>query len=72
MAGTGPVGSSRVELVVKELLGHAHIGVTATVYAHVRHRHQRQTIDTALAGPTITATASTDGAEPPPSTALIR
>ena len=28
-----------VELVViKELLGHAHIGVTATVYAHVRLR----------------------------------
>ncbi|WP_319685429.1 tyrosine-type recombinase/integrase [Streptomyces sp. AK02-01A] len=31
-----------VELVViKELLGHAHIGVTATVYAHVRLRLQR-------------------------------
>ncbi|MEU4116519.1 tyrosine-type recombinase/integrase [Kitasatospora sp. NPDC028055] len=36
-----------VELVViKELLGHAHIGVTATVYAHVRLRLQRQAIDT--------------------------
>lgn len=36
-----------VELVViKELLGHAHIGVTATVYAHVRLRFQRQAIDT--------------------------
>ncbi len=36
-----------VELVVtKELLGHAHIGVTATVYAHVRPRLQRQAIDT--------------------------
>jgi integrase len=35
-----------VELVViKELLGHAHIGVTATVYAHVRLRLQRQAID---------------------------
>ncbi|AUA11839.1 site-specific tyrosine recombinase XerC [Streptomyces malaysiensis subsp. malaysiensis] len=32
-----------VELVViKELLGHAHIGVTAGVYAHVRLRLQRQ------------------------------
>lgn len=32
-----------VELVViKELLGHAHIGVTATVYAHVRLRLQRE------------------------------
>ncbi|WP_030062403.1 MULTISPECIES: tyrosine-type recombinase/integrase [Streptomyces] len=36
-----------VELVViKELLGHAHIGVTATVYAHVRLRLQHQAIDT--------------------------
>ncbi|GGZ90517.1 hypothetical protein GCM10010389_31060 [Streptomyces echinoruber] len=36
-----------VELVVvKELLGHTHIGVTTTVYAHVRLRLQRQAIDT--------------------------
>ncbi len=36
-----------VELVViKELLGHAHIGVTATFYAHVRLRLQRDAIDT--------------------------
>ena len=36
-----------VELVViKELLGHAHIDVTATVYAHVRLRLQRDAIDT--------------------------
>ncbi|MFD3381251.1 MULTISPECIES: tyrosine-type recombinase/integrase [unclassified Streptomyces] len=36
-----------VELVViKKLLGHAHIGVTATVYAHVRLRLQRQALDT--------------------------
>ncbi|MFJ1611816.1 tyrosine-type recombinase/integrase [Streptomyces sp. NPDC088249] len=35
-----------VELVViKELLGHAHIGVTATVYAHVRLRLQRDAIE---------------------------
>ncbi|MYQ68246.1 Phage integrase family protein [Streptomyces sp. SolWspMP-5a-2] len=35
-----------VELVViKELLGHAHIGVTATVDAHVRLRLQRDAID---------------------------
>ncbi len=44
-----------VELVViKELLGHAHIGATATVYAHVRLRLQRDAIDTlstALDGP---------------------
>ncbi|MCK1823109.1 site-specific integrase [Streptomyces sp. XM83C] len=36
-----------VELVViKELLGHAHIGVTAAVYAHVRPRLQQAAITT--------------------------
>ncbi|NJQ04889.1 tyrosine-type recombinase/integrase [Streptomyces lonarensis] len=36
-----------VELVIiKEPFGHAHIGVTATVYAHVRLRLQRDAIDT--------------------------
>ena len=33
-------------VIIKELLGHAHIGVTAGVYAHVRLRLQRQAIDT--------------------------
>ncbi|MGK5696181.1 tyrosine-type recombinase/integrase [Streptomyces sp. URMC 128] len=65
-----------VELVViKELLGHAHIGVTATVYAHVRLRLQRDAIDTlgtALNGPAITGTANGDGDEPPPCAALVR
>lgn len=32
-------------VVIKELLGHAHIGVTAGVYAHLRLRLQRQAID---------------------------
>ncbi|TDQ53346.1 tyrosine-type recombinase/integrase [Actinorugispora endophytica] len=32
-------------VVIKELLGRAHIGVTAGVYAHVRLRLQRQAID---------------------------
>ncbi|GAA3206546.1 hypothetical protein GCM10020256_01670 [Streptomyces thermocoprophilus] len=32
-------------IVIKELLGHAHIGVTAGVYAHVRLRLQRDAID---------------------------
>lgn len=32
-------------VVIQELLGHAHIGVTAGVYAHVRLRLQRQAID---------------------------
>ncbi|MEW1604512.1 site-specific integrase [Streptomyces sp. DH-12] len=65
-----------VELVViKELLGHAHIGVTATVYAHVRLRLQRQAIDTlstALNDPAITGTANGDGDEPPPCVAAVR
>ncbi|MFJ7063528.1 hypothetical protein ACIQVA_38770 [Streptomyces microflavus] len=35
-----------IELVViKEILGHAHIGVTATVYAHVRIRLQCDAVD---------------------------
>ncbi len=65
-----------VELVViKELLGHAHIGVTATVYAHVRLRLQRDAIDTlstALNGPETTETANGVGDEPPPCAALVR
>jgi integrase len=32
-------------IVIKELLRHAHIGVTAGVYAHVRLRLQRQAIN---------------------------
>ncbi|GAA0672288.1 hypothetical protein GCM10009535_59900 [Streptomyces thermocarboxydovorans] len=65
-----------VELVViKELLGHAHIGVTATVYAHVRLRLQRDAIDAlgaALVGRETTETARSDGDEPPPCTAHVR
>ncbi|MDX3855945.1 site-specific integrase [Streptomyces sp. AK02-01A] len=65
-----------VELVViKELLGHAHIGVTATVYAHVRLRLQRDAIDTlstALGSPEDTKTARSDGNEPPSCAALVR
>ncbi|WP_420803153.1 tyrosine-type recombinase/integrase [Streptomyces spiramyceticus] len=33
-------------VVIKELLGHAHIGVTTGVYAHVRLRLQHQAINT--------------------------
>ncbi|MET8411770.1 tyrosine-type recombinase/integrase [Streptomyces sp. NPDC005195] len=58
-----------VELVViKELLGHAHIGVTATVYAHVRLRLQRDAIDllgNALRHPADPAVRPDDGDEPP-------
>ncbi|MBC9731523.1 site-specific integrase [Streptomyces sp. TRM68367] len=32
-------------VVIKELLGHAHIGVTAGVYAHVRPRLQREAVN---------------------------
>ncbi|MEV4433290.1 tyrosine-type recombinase/integrase [Streptomyces sp. NPDC049585] len=63
-----------VELVViKELLGHAHIGVTASVYAHVRLRLQRDAIDTpstALGSQAIT-TGNGDNDEPP-ACAIVR
>ncbi|MBT2481667.1 site-specific integrase [Streptomyces sp. ISL-94] len=55
-------------VVIKELLGHAHIGVTAGVYAHVRLRLQRQAIDTlndALGG-------AADYPDDPPTTAVVR
>lgn len=65
-----------VELVViKELLGHAHIGVTATVYAHVRLRLQRDAIDTlstALDGPANDESSRDDGDDPPLCGALVR
>jgi integrase len=65
-----------VELVViKELLGHAHIGVTATVYAHVRLRLQRDAIDLlgrTLGKPSEAATDPDDGDEPPLCAALVR
>ncbi|MDQ0987565.1 hypothetical protein QFZ71_004848 [Streptomyces sp. V2I9] len=61
--------------MIKELLGHAHIGVTATVYAHIRLRLQRDainTLSTALGSPETAETASGDGDEPPPCAALVR
>jgi integrase len=65
-----------VELVViKELLGHAHIGVTATVYAHVRLRLQRDAIDllgNALRNPAEPAARPDDGDEPPVCAAPVR
>ncbi|MEV6669342.1 site-specific integrase [Streptomyces sp. NPDC051162] len=65
-----------VELVViKELLGHAHIGVTATVYAHVRLRLQRDAIDLlghALRNPAETTGQPYDGDDPPPCAAPVR
>ncbi|WP_406094720.1 tyrosine-type recombinase/integrase [Kitasatospora purpeofusca] len=57
-----------VELVViKEILGHAHIGVTATVYAHVRLRLQRDAIDLlghVLRDPAETTSKPDDGGDP--------
>ncbi len=50
-------------VVVKELLGHAHIGV----YAHVRLRLQRQAIDTLG-----NALNPTDTPDFPPATAAVR
>ena len=65
-----------VELVIiKELLGHAHIGVTATVYAHVRLRLQRDAIDllgNALRNPAQPTTRPDDGDEPPLCAAVVR
>lgn len=55
-------------VVIKELLGHARIGVTAGVYAHVRLRLQRQAIDAlgnALA-------QGGDAPEDPPASTLVR
>lgn len=54
-------------VVIKELLGHAHIGVTAGVYAHVRLRLQRQAIDTL--GSTL---SPTDDSDDPPTAAVVR
>lgn len=51
-------------VVIKELLGHAHIGVTAGVYAHVRLRLQRQAIDT--------LNTEDDGPDDPPAAASVR
>ncbi|ALO11724.1 Integrase [Streptomyces venezuelae] len=54
--------------MIKELLGHAHIGVTATVYAHVRLRLQRDAID--LLGNALRNSAEIaskpDGSDEPP------
>ncbi|MFE2972288.1 hypothetical protein ACFXKC_53870 [Streptomyces sp. NPDC059340] len=65
-----------VELVViKELLGHAHIGVTATVYAHIRLRLQRQAIDLlgrALVDRAETGAEPDDGDDPQPCAAPVR
>lgn len=65
-----------VELVViKELLGHAHIGVTATVYAHVRLRLLRDAIDLlgrALRNPSEAAAELDDGDDPPLCAAPVR
>ncbi|WP_444970950.1 tyrosine-type recombinase/integrase [Streptomyces sp. SAI-25] len=55
-------------VVIKELLGHAHIGVTAGVYAHVRLRLQRQAID--ALGDALSA--QDDDPDDPPATAVVR
>ncbi|MFJ2786530.1 MULTISPECIES: tyrosine-type recombinase/integrase [unclassified Streptomyces] len=64
-----------VELVViKELLGHAHIGVSATVYAHVRLRLQHDAINTLGtvlgSSPSQAESGADDGNEPPSPTPL--
>lgn len=62
-------------VVIKELLGHTHIGVTATVYAHVRLRLQRDAIDTlsaVLDGPAGHEPTRADGDDPPLCGATVR
>ncbi|MFI6051589.1 tyrosine-type recombinase/integrase [Streptomyces violascens] len=62
-----------VELVViKGLLGHAHIGVTATVCAHVRLRLRRQAIHTLSYALWGRARESTNPDDPPLRVASIR
>jgi site-specific recombinase XerD len=55
-------------VVIKELLGHAHIGVTAGVYAHMRLRLQRQAIDTL----NDALSPTDDDTDAPPGTAAVR
>ncbi|MFE9797024.1 tyrosine-type recombinase/integrase [Streptomyces goshikiensis] len=62
-------------IVIKELLGHAHIGVTATVYAHVRLRLQHEAISllgNALHSPAQPTARPDNGDEPPPGAAPVR
>ncbi|GGU11459.1 hypothetical protein GCM10010272_65870 [Streptomyces lateritius] len=54
--------------MIKELLGHAHLGVTAGVYAHVRLRLQRQAIDTL----NNALSPTDDDTDDPPGTAAVR
>lgn len=54
--------------MIKELLGHAHIGVTADVYAHVRLRLQRQAIDTL----NDVLSVEDDGRDGPPAAVVVR
>ncbi|MDT0416463.1 hypothetical protein RM574_13300 [Streptomyces sp. DSM 41982] len=61
--------------MIKELLGHAHIGVTATVYAHVRLRLQRDAIDLlghALRYPAEITDKPDSDDEPPFAGAVVR
>lgn len=61
--------------MIKELLGHPNIGVTATVYAHIRLRLQRDAIDTlgiALDSATRVKASTADGDGPPPCTSIVR
>ncbi|WP_420708624.1 tyrosine-type recombinase/integrase [Streptomyces sp. NRRL F-4474] len=57
-------------VVIKEVLGHAHIGVTAGVYAHVRLRLQHQAIDT-LATPSARRTTTPTSRPPHPLSADV-
>jgi len=63
-------------IVIKQLLGHAHIAVTAEIYAHVRLRLQHQAIEAlgnALAAPDVaTPGEPADEDDPPTSGIFVR
>ncbi|MFE2844323.1 hypothetical protein ACFXKS_12295 [Streptomyces scopuliridis] len=61
--------------MIRELLRHTYIGVTAGVYAHVRLRLQRQAIDalgTALDVPANDESTRDSGDDPPLCGATVR
>lgn len=55
--------------VIKKLLGHAYIGITTGVYAHIRLRLQCQAIDTLN---DVLGTGNNDREDPPSAAATVR
>ncbi|GGR48733.1 integrase [Streptomyces netropsis] len=55
--------------MIKKLLGHAYIGITTGVYAHIRLRLQCQAIDTLN---DVLGTGNNDREDPPSAAATVR